>query len=57
MTREEAVKLVQMYDGKRPKALEYFLKILGMNEDEFYKIALTHVVYPHKPRGYKFIKK
>tara|TARA_Y100001970_G_C14238579_1_gene863461 strand:- start:2120 stop:3295 length:1176 start_codon:yes stop_codon:yes gene_type:complete len=56
MTREEAVKLVQMYDGKRPKALEYFLKILGMNEDEFYKIALAHVVYPHKPEDISLLK-
>lgn len=56
MAREEAIKLVKMYDGKRPKALDYFLKILEIDENEFYKIALSHVVYPHKPDAISLLK-
>ena len=37
-----------MYDGKRPKSLELFLKILNISEDEFYDIVSRHVIEPHK---------
>lgn len=57
MPREKAVELVKMYDGKRPKALDTFLKILKMNEDEFYEIVEKHVVHPQKMPDKKFLKK
>ncbi len=56
MTREEGVKLVKKYDGKRPKSLDYFLKIMNINEDQFYEIVLDHVVQPHKPESVKNLK-
>ena len=57
MNREKAVELVKMYDGKRPKALDTFLKILKMNEDEFYEIVEKHVVHPHKMPDKELLKK
>jgi len=47
MSREKAVELCNMYDGKKPKALELFLKITNIDEDEFYKIIEQHVVSPN----------
>jgi N-acetyl sugar amidotransferase len=48
MTREEAVKLVAEYDGKRPVALNVFLDLLGIDEPEFMRIVAPHVVAPHE---------
>jgi N-acetyl sugar amidotransferase len=47
--REEAARLVAEYDGKRPASLDVFLDYVGLTEEEFMKIALTHVVSPHQP--------
>ena len=38
MTREEAFKIAKKFDSKRPKALDYYLKITGYSEDEFISI-------------------
>ena len=56
MTREQGVELVKNYDGKRPHALDYFLKILDLEEDSFYKIVFEHVVKPHKPESINELK-
>ncbi len=57
LDREKGLDLVKMYDGKKPKALETFLKILEITEDEFYDIAETHLVYPNKLRNREELKK
>lgn len=56
LTRDEAVKLVNAYDGKRPKALDFFLKMTGINEDEFYDYAFNHVVDPHEEIDRDFLR-
>lgn len=56
MKREEAVELVRNHDGYRPHALDYFLKITGMTEDEYYETVLRHVVAPHKPEDINTLK-
>jgi len=38
LTREEGFELIKKYDSKRPKALDYYLEITGLTEDEFEKI-------------------
>jgi len=38
LTREEGFKLINNIDPLRPEALDYFLKITGMSEDEFYRV-------------------
>ncbi len=57
MSREEAEELTSMYDGKKPKALEVFLNILNMTEDEFYEIVKSHEVSPHKMGEIELLKK
>ena len=42
LTREEGFALANKYDTMRPEALDYFLKITGMTEDEFYKVMEKH---------------
>jgi N-acetyl sugar amidotransferase len=42
LTREEAFALVERHDPVRPEALDYFLKITGMSEDEFYAVMEKH---------------
>jgi hypothetical protein len=48
MERAEAEELVRQYDGKRPGALDIFLRYLGMNENEFMELVAPHVVPPHE---------
>lgn len=48
LSREEAIELVQKYDGKRPYSLPFFLELLGLTEEEFNKIAVSHLIPPHK---------
>jgi N-acetyl sugar amidotransferase len=38
LTREEGFALVNRFDPVRPEALDYFLKITGMTEKEFYEV-------------------
>ncbi len=49
MTRDEAMKLAEKYDGKKPASLDEFLKEVGMTEEEFNEYALKSVVPPWKP--------
>jgi N-acetyl sugar amidotransferase len=49
MTREEAEALVRANDGKRPASLDLFLQSVGIDEEEFMEIAMTHVVSPWQP--------
>ena len=56
ISRDRAMELTKEYDGKRPKALDLFLKILNLNEDEFYNIVFEHVVDPHIPPSKEELK-
>ena len=38
LTREEGLGLASEYDPVRPEALDYFLEITGLSEEEFYEI-------------------
>jgi Asp-tRNA(Asn)/Glu-tRNA(Gln) amidotransferase A subunit family amidase len=38
LTREEGFELIRKVDPVRPEALDYFLSISGMTEDEFHKV-------------------
>ncbi len=46
LNQEDAIKLIEENDGKRPASLDVFLKYVGLNEDEFNEIALKHQVSP-----------
>ncbi len=47
LTKEEAEKLIQKYDGKRPASLDVFLKYVGLTENEFNELAAKQVISPH----------
>ena len=48
MDRDKALELCKMYDGKKPKSLDLFLKIIKISENEFYDIVQKHIVSPNK---------
>ena len=49
ISRDKALELSKLYDGKRPRSLDLLLKLLKINEEEYYNIISKHAVYPHKP--------
>lgn len=48
LTREEAIRLIEKYEGKRPASLDVFLRILEIDEKEFMGIVSKHMVSPYK---------
>jgi N-acetyl sugar amidotransferase len=48
LDRDEALKIIAQYEGKRPPSLDLFLSYVGLSEEEFLQIALSHGVSPYK---------
>ncbi len=46
MSREEALRLVEQYDGKRPASLDLFLKEIDITEEQFLRWMLKYQVPP-----------
>lgn len=46
LSRDEAVKIIEKYEGKRPWSLDIFLSFTGLTEEEFMRIATRHKVSP-----------
>jgi N-acetyl sugar amidotransferase len=42
MTREEGFDIIKKHDPKRPEIYDYYLKITGLTDKEFYKIMEDH---------------
>jgi len=42
LSREEGFELAKEYDPQRPKILDYYLKIIGLSEEEFERIVKSH---------------
>lgn len=42
LSREEGFRLINQYDPVRPEALDYYLKITGMTDDEFLEVMQKH---------------
>ena len=57
MDRSKALELCKMYDGKKPKSLDIFLKIIQISEDEFYDLVQKHIVSPNKVWNREKLKK
>jgi hypothetical protein len=53
MTRDEALQMIEKYEGYRPASLDVFLKAINMSDKEFHEIALRHVVSPHVPPDWR----
>ena len=47
MSRAEARKLIEEYEGKRPASLDYLLPILGITEEEWRTIATAQRIPPY----------
>ena len=47
MTRDEGIKLMKKFDGKRPYSLDLFLDFLDLDESEFMNIIKKHIVFPN----------
>ncbi|MDD5531547.1 MAG: pseudaminic acid synthase [Syntrophales bacterium] len=48
LTRPEAMALVEQYEGKRPPSLDLFLEHLGLTEEEFLEVSMSHGVSPYR---------
>ncbi len=46
ISHEEARAMIKKYEGKRPPSLDLFLEYVGIDEEEFYQVALSHQVSP-----------
>lgn len=55
MTRDEALFIIKRYENRRPPSLDLFLKFVGLTEEEFMQVALSHSVspYQHSPNTTK----
>jgi hypothetical protein len=42
LTREEGFELARKHDTKRPPILDWYLKITGVDEDEFFRVMKEH---------------
>ena len=41
------MELIREYEGKRPPSLDLFLEHIGLDEEEFFDIAMSHQVSPY----------
>jgi N-acetyl sugar amidotransferase len=48
LEREEGLDMIAKYEGKKPPSLEIFLEMVGLTEDEFFKVSKSHSVSPWK---------
>ena len=46
ISKDEALKNIEDFEGKRPPSLDIFLEYVGLTEDEFYDIATSHKISP-----------
>ena len=56
ITRNEGLQLINQYEGKRPPSLDIFLEYVGLTEDEFMEIAMSHGVSPYQHDSKKILK-
>ena len=51
--KEDGAKFVREYEGRRPPSLDLFLEFIGLTEQEFLDIAMSHRVSPyvHDPKA------
>jgi hypothetical protein len=48
ISKSKAQENIDLYEGKKPESLKIFLELIGITEDEFYKIAISHTISPNK---------
>lgn len=48
MMKDRGEDTIQKYEGKRPPSLDLFLEFVGLTEEEFLEIAMSHQVSPYR---------
>lgn len=48
LTRRQGLQMIEAYEGKRPPSLDLFLEFVGLTEEQFMEIALSHAVSPYQ---------
>jgi N-acetyl sugar amidotransferase len=46
--RRQGLELIEQFEGKRPPSLDLFLEFVGLTEEEFMAVALSHAVSPYE---------
>lgn len=46
ISQEEAKSMIREFEGRRPPSLDLFLEYVGLDEEQFYSIAIGHQVSP-----------
>jgi hypothetical protein len=49
LSRDQGLEITTDHDGKRPASLDLFLDYVGIDEEEFNRVAVSHAVAPWKP--------
>ena len=47
LTKEEGQAMINEYEGRRPPSLDLFLDFIGMTEEQFLEIAMSHQISPN----------
>ena len=47
ISKKEAILIKKNFEGKRPPSLDLFLDFVGISEEEFLNIAISHQVSPN----------
>ena len=47
ISKDDARVMIQQYEGRRPPSLDIFLDFIGLSEEEFLEVALSHQVSPN----------
>lgn len=49
ISTEEAQKLIDEYEGRKPQSLKFFLEYMGITEEEFNQKVMSFAIPPHEP--------
>jgi len=48
LTKEQGEEMIREYEGRRPPSLDLFLVFVGLSEEEFLEVAMSHQVSPYR---------
>ena len=48
LDHQQALELIAAHEGKRPPSLDLFLELVGLTEEEFLEVAMSHAVSPYR---------
>ncbi len=48
LSKEQGAEMIKEYEGRRPPSLDLFLDFIGLTEQEFLEVAMSHQVSPYQ---------